>query len=186
MRYQNIFVISPGRSGSKTFVEACKHLTNYTALHESRGGKLGEERFNFPEFHIEADNRLTWFLGSLAERFDHKKVLYVHLSRDLEKTVESFVHRLRNSDYRSSIIRAFAHGVLMKPGDWKPEEEVEVARLYVETIHANINEFLKNRKYFNVSLDDGGKSFNQFLDQISPEGDLDLARKTWLKVHNAR
>ena len=42
MKYDHIFVLSPGRSGSKTFAEACKHLINYTSAHESRGGKIGE------------------------------------------------------------------------------------------------------------------------------------------------
>jgi hypothetical protein len=186
LKYDHIFVLSPGRSGSKTFAEACKYLTNYTAAHESRGGKIGEERFNFPTSHIEADNRLTWFLGSMAERFDDKNVLYVHLSRDFNQTVDSFVHRLRNSDYRSSIIRAFAHGILMKPGDWTPEEEVELCRLYVQTIHSNINEFVKNRQHQLVQLGDSGTSFNSFIDSISPEGDIDRVKSTWLEVHNAR
>lgn len=186
MKYENIFVLSPGRSGSKTFVEACKHLTNYTSLHESRGGKLGIERFNYPKSHIEADNRLTWFLGSLAKQFDGKEVLYVHLSRDFDRTVESFVHRYRNSDYKSSIIKAFAHGILMKPGIWNSNEEVELAKLYVETVHNNISEFLKNRKHINVSLDDKGVSFGKFLIEISAEGDLAKARNTWSEIHNAR
>lgn len=186
MKYDHIFVLSPGRSGSKTFAEACKHLTNYTSAHESRGGRIGEERFNFPTSHIEADNRLTWFLGSMAERYDRKNVLYVHLSRDFNQTVDSFVHRLRNSDYRSSIIRAFAHGILMKPGDWTAEEEVELCRLYVQTIHSNIIEFLKTRPFVNVQLGDGGISFNNFVDGISAEGDIEKVKETWLEVHNAR
>lgn len=186
MRYDNVFVLSPGRSGSKSFIEACKHLTNYSAEHESRGAKLGEEHFAYPLSHIEADNRLSWFLGPLNERFSEKKTLYVHLKRDFEATVDSFVHRLQNSNYRSSIINAFAHGVLMKPGDWSPEEEIEVVRLYVSTIHSNIAEFAKSRESLTVQLDDDGSSFKFFLNEISAEGDLDLVRRTWQQVHNAR
>jgi hypothetical protein len=185
VRYDNVFVLSPGRSGSKSFVEACKHLSNYSASHESRGGKIGEERFAYPQFHIEADNRLCWFLGPLNERFNDKKVLYVHLKRDYEATVDSFLHRLRNSTYRSSIINAFSHGVLMKPGDWTPEE-VEVVRLYVSTIHSNIDLFLSSRNSITVELGDGGRSFDLFLDEISAEGDLTLTRDTWQQIHNAR
>ncbi len=186
MKYDNVFVLSPGRSGSKSFVEACKHLSNYSALHESRGGKLGEERFAYSQFHIEADNRLCWFLGPLSERFLEKEVLYVHLKRDYEATVDSFLHRLQNSAYRSSIISAFAHGVLMKPGDWTPEEEIEVVRLYVSTIHSNIELFLASRNSITVELEDGGSSFDLFLDEISAEGDLTLTRNTWQQIHNAR
>lgn len=186
MRYNNVLVLSPGRSGSKSFVEACKHLSNYSASHESRGGKLGEERFAFPQFHIEADNRLCWFLGPLSERFTDREVLYVHLKRDYEATVDSFLHRLQNSTYRSSMISAFAQGVLMKPGDWTPEEEVEVVRLYVSTIHSNIELFLVTRNSITVELDDGGSSFDLVLDQISAEGNLTLTRNTWQQIHNAR
>ena len=155
-------------------------------MHESRGGKLGEERFAYPQFHIEADNRLCWFLGPLSDRFSEKEVLYVHLKRDFETTVDSFLHRLQNSTYRSSIINAFAHGVLMKPGDWTPEEEIEVVRLFVSTIHSNIELFLAARNSITVELEDGGSSFDLFLDEISAEGDLAMTRNTWQKIHNAR
>jgi len=74
----------------------------------------------------------------------------------------------------------------MKPGDWTPEEEVELCRLYVQTIHSNINEFVKNRPHQLVQLGDSGTSFNSFIDSISPEGDIDRVKSTWLEVHNAR
>lgn len=117
MQYEHVFVLSPGRSGSKTFATACAHLDNYTAAHESRAARLGFERFNYPQSHIEVDNRLTWFLGTLGKCFDEKKTFYVHLKRDFESTLDSFLDRLRNSAYRASIMSAFAHGILMKPGD---------------------------------------------------------------------
>jgi hypothetical protein len=37
-----------------------------------------------------------------------------------------------------------------------------------------------------VQLGDGGTSFNSFIESISPEGDIDLVKRTWLEVHNAR
>ena len=186
VHYANIFVLSPGRSGSKSFVEATSHLTNYTSAHESRAARLGDERFNFPKFHIEADNRLIWFHGEMSKRFTAEEVLYIHLKRDFEDTVDSFLHRLRNSNYRSSIMNAFSHGILMKPKDWKKEEEAEVAKFYVETIHANISEFLKDKNHLVVHLQDGGESFERFLTAVDAEGDLQMVRETWKKIHNAR
>lgn len=186
MKYERVFVLSPGRAGSKTFVEACSHLTNYSTAHESRAALLGEERFAYPLAHIEADNRLTWFLGPLGDHFDGSNVLYVHLKRDKESIVDSFLHRLRNSEYRASIIAAFAHGIVMKPGDWKPEEEIEVAKLYVSTVQSNIEHFLRGRKSVVVNLEDGGVSFRDFLQEISAEGDIEQSVRTWLTVHNAR
>jgi hypothetical protein len=183
--FNQVFVLSPGRSGSKTFVEACSHLTNYSSAHESLSSKLGDDRFSYPDRHIEADNRLTWFTGQLATRFPDD-VLYIHLIRDFDATVESFHHRLRNSAYRSSIMSAFGHGILMKPGDWAQDQERDLAQFYVETVHSNIKYFLNNRLHHVVNLEDGGESFGKFLEIIGAEGDLDQARATWLKVHNAR
>jgi hypothetical protein len=74
----------------------------------------------------------------------------------------------------------------MKPGDWTPKEEVEVVRLYVSTIHSNIELFLSSRNSIKVELGDNGSSFDLFLDQISAEGDLTLTRNTWQQIHNAR
>ena len=74
----------------------------------------------------------------------------------------------------------------MKPGDWKPEEEIEVARLYVSTIHSNIELFLATRNSITVELGDDGSSFDRFLDEISAKGDLTLTRNTWQQIHNAR
>ena len=126
MRFKNIFVLSPGRSGSKTFIEASSHLTNYSAAHESLSAHLGDKRFAYPSDHIEADNRLIWFTGELAKRFSDD-VLYINLIRDFDATVDSFYHRLQNSSYRASIMNAFAHGILMKPGDWRVDQERDLA-----------------------------------------------------------
>lgn len=185
MAFRNIFVLSPGRSGSKTFVEACLHLSNYTAAHESLASKIGDERFAYPQNHIEADNRLTWFTGEMSKRFTDD-VFFVNLIRDHAATVDSFYHRLQNSMYRASIMSAFAHGIIAKPKDWRPEQERDLARFYVDTVKSNIEFFLKDRPHHVVHLEDGGKTFNEFLQIIGAEGDIESARKTWLEVHNAR
>ena len=185
MHYKQVFVLSPGRSGSKTFIEACAHITNYSAAHESLSAKLGEERFAYPMHHIEADNRLVWFTGELAHRFS-EDVLYVNLIRDRDSTIESFQHRLKNSSYRASIMNAFAHGILMKPGDWREDQERDLAAFYVETVKSNIDFFLKDRNHHVVHLEDGSKSFTEFLQMIGAEGDMDKIVSTWQTVHNAR
>lgn len=186
MHYRNIFVLSPGRSGSKTFSEACQHLSNYSAAHESLSNQIGDARFAYPEGHIEVDNRLCWFLGDMQKRFSYPDTLYIYLKRDFERTAESFLHRLRNSSYRSSIMGAFAHGIIMKSGDWRADEEESLAKFYVETVQANIETFLKTIPHLIVSLDDGGESFHTFLQEISAEGEIEKALQTWSHVYNAR
>ena len=86
----NVFVLSTGRAGSKTFVLACEYLSNFTAGHETRADQIGSSRFEYPINHIEADNRLTWHLGLLGRKYDGRDVFYVHLKRDPEKIAESF------------------------------------------------------------------------------------------------
>ena len=56
----NIFVLCTGRCGSMTFTKACGHIDNFSSAHESRCGRLGNERLAYPENHIEVDNRLSW------------------------------------------------------------------------------------------------------------------------------
>ena len=83
-------------------------------------------------------------------------------------------------------MNAFAHGILEKPRDWRQDQEHDLARFYVETVQSNIELFLKERTHHIVHLEDGGKTFDEFLRIIDAKGDLDAARATWLKVHNAR
>lgn len=54
-----------------------RHCTNYTAGHETLRPRLGDERFAYPAYHVEADNRLAWLLGRL-ERHYGKDAFYVH------------------------------------------------------------------------------------------------------------
>jgi hypothetical protein len=83
-------------------------------------------------------------------------------------------------------MNAFAHGILMKPGDWRADQERDLAAFYVQTVQSNIEFFLKDRNHLTVHLEDGGESFNEFLQLIKGEGDMGKVRSTWLEVHNAR
>ncbi len=44
----NVFVLTTGRSGSLTFAEACRHISNYSSGHETRVGLIGAERLAYP------------------------------------------------------------------------------------------------------------------------------------------
>src|SRR5688572_26940299 len=104
----NVFVLCTGRCGSTTFVKACSHATNYSSAHESRANVVGPERLAYPPNHIEADNRLSWFLGRL-ERTYGNNAFYVHLTRSREETARSFTKR-----WDHGIMQAYRVGVLMK------------------------------------------------------------------------
>jgi DNA primase len=83
-------------------------------------------------------------------------------------------------------MKAFAHGIIEKPKDWREDQEQDLARFYVETVQSNIEFFLKDRPHHVVHLEDGGETFNEFLHLVGAEGNLEAARSTWLRVHNAR
>lgn len=182
----NVFVLSTGRAGSKTFALACQNLTNFTSAHESQAAQVGPRRFAYPDNHIEVDNRLTWHLGLLGQHYAQKDVLYVHLKRDAEKTTDSFLHRWENSTYKASIIHAFAHGIVMNGHDWTKDQRGEVCRHYVDTVTANIEDFIQDRPHMTVHLEDGGVSFDAFLKRVAAQGDIEMCRAEWSRVHNSR
>jgi hypothetical protein len=142
---------------------------------------IGPERFDYPEDHVEADNRLSWFLGELGRR--HPDAYYVHLRRDRQATAESYAARA-NAPFRASMYRAFAHGIVMSTEDWS--DAVEVAGFYVDTVTANIEAFLEGRRSETMWLERAGDAFPGFLDRIGAEGDLDASVAEWQVRHNAR
>ena len=180
-----VFVLSTGRCGSTTFTKACEHLTNFTSAHESNGSaKLFAERFAYPDDHIEVDNRLSWFLGELGKRFDGSDCLYVHLTREPEAVAASFVKRW-DKTRTAGIIGAFAQGILMTRRNWDDDEKLAVCRFYVDTVNANITDFLRFRPSVQVSLEHVQWDFNQFLERITAEGDIGAAKREWSIRHNA-
>jgi len=174
----NIFILNTGRCGSTTFIKACEHITNYTAAHESLSTQSGDARFAYPVNHIEADNRLSWFLGRLDEKYADE-AFYVHLSRDKQKTIESFSKR---ADY--GIMKAFKEGILLGgDSDLSPHTTAED---YIDTVEFNIKHFLKDKtKKMSFKLEDASQDFEQFYDKISAEGDLNAALKEFNINYNA-
>lgn len=175
---RNVFVLNTGRCGSTTFIRACSHITNYTTGHESRRGRLGSARFDYPPDHIEADNRLSWLLGRLDREYGADAV-YVHLYRNTEDVVSSFVKR-----YDDGIIKAYRGAILMNvPPEVGPEQ---VAADYCETVTDNIAAFLKDKPHkIEVSLDNAREDFRRFWQYIGAEGSLDTALAEFDVKYNA-
>lgn len=172
-----VFVLNTGRCGSTTFARACEHLTNFTAGHESRTRLMDlGERLDYPDNHIEVDNRLTWFLAPLVERYPD--AYWVHLTRDRSAVIDSFGRR------KSPIIRAFGRGILMHRDEMTDQERARVAVMYVDTAIATIEAFLRDRDHMHVALETLDVDFVKFLDRIGAEGDLDAAMDEWGVRHN--
>ncbi len=174
----NVFVLSTGRCGSTTFVEACKHISNYTAAHESRSRLIGDEHFEYPQDHIEADNRLSWFLGRL-ERAYGDNAIYVHLKRNVKDTAESYSKR-----YDGGIMRAYRDSILcVHPSYYNP---VKVCADYCHTVNSNIEAFLRDKtNKMTVCLETANVDFEKFWRCIGAEGRLSDALSEWGRCYNA-
>lgn len=175
----NVFVLCTGRCGSKSFVQACSHMTNYSAGHETRVRQVGAAKFAYPADHIEADNRLSWHLGRLEEVYGDD-ALYVHLHRDRSKVVASYAQRWAPVGgmmpaYRNGVLRAGAHS------------RSATAEDFVSTVEANIASFLRDKtKTMSVALEEAAVWFPVFWQRIGAQGDLDAAMAEWSRPHNAR
>jgi len=123
----NVFVVGSGRCGTVTFSSACKHIVGFSSSHETRTDDM-LRRFKFPNYHIEVDNRLSWFIPRLAAMYPD--AMFVHILRNKRSVVDSFASRAETSE----ALQSFRLGPLRKTGTWK-----QVAILYVETVLATIN-----------------------------------------------
>ncbi len=174
----NIFILNSGRCGSTTFIKACQHISNFTAGHESRSGLVGSERLNYPANHIEADNRLSWYLGRLDRKYGDD-ACYVHLTRDPEATAASFARRME-----FGIMQAYHNGILLGL-EGSPAAQA-IALDYLDTIEANIQLFLRDKsRKMHFRLEHAQKDFTRFWQLIAAEGDLTGALAQWEICHNA-
>ena len=174
----NVFVLCTGRCGSTTFIKACSHISNFTALHESRSNFLGEKRFAYPNDHIEADNRLSWLLGRLDSAYGDNAI-YVHLTRNRQDTAISFTKR-----YASGIIKAYrGSGIIM--GLPEGSDPLSVSVDYCDTVDSNIALFLKDKsRKMNFELEKAEVHFKEFWALIGAEGDMSSAIREFSFSYN--
>ena len=169
----NVFILCTGRSGSKSLTLACKHITNYTVGHETLAREVGDKRLSYPDNHIEADNRLSWFLGRLDKSYGNS-AFYVHLKRAKEPTVKSYVNRWDN---QGSIVKSYAAGILLK--GYKKltyEQRIEIASDYYDTVNQNISFFLDGKtNQLSIDLEEFEKGFIEFYTKIGAQGNLEAA-----------
>ena len=174
----NVFILCTGRCGSKTFSKACGEIKNYTIGFESRTQFLGYERLNYTNNHIEIDNRLSWFLGRLDEKYGDDAI-YVHLKRKATEVSESYARR-----YGQGIMKAYrGKGILL--GVDKDVDPILIATDYCYTINSNIEMFLKDKTNTIVfNIEQAKKQFPVFCNMITADVDIDNALKHFDKRYN--
>jgi hypothetical protein len=172
----NVFVLCVGRCGSVTFAQACSHIENFTASHESRCQELGDQRIEYPENHIEVDNRLAWFLGRLEDRYGDSAV-YVHLRRRPEEIADSYNKRWAND---LGIMSAFGKGIRHSR-----RVGLEVATDLVRTVTENIEFFLRDKsQVFVIDIESPEEGFRSLWQHIGAQGDLERALGEFKVRHN--
>lgn len=177
-----VIVLCTGRSGSLTFIKACSQISNYSVGHESRTRKLGGDRFNYPDNHIEADNRLSWFPGALDQEFGNK-AYYVHLIRNRADTIRSYNRRwIRNG----SLIRAYCEGIhQIALHKLDKKRRLEVVADFYDQVNQNIRHFLSDKdQKITIHIEKTAENFSQFWNEIGAEGDMGKALETFGKMHN--
>ena len=178
-----VFILCTGRSGSSTIIKACKHIKNFTSSHESLTSVFGEKRFDYPENHIEADNKLSWHLGTLNKKFGDEP-LYIHLKRNKDKTAKSFLKRFY---IPASMIDSFCEGLRQIPGEKLTEEiRLQACYDYVDTVNDNIEHFISDKSnVMTLNLENLKETFPSFWERIGAEGNLKDALSEFDKKHNA-
>lgn len=177
---RNIFVLGTGRCGTTTFMRACRHVTNFTTAHESRVNAAGPGRLAYPEFHIEADNRLSWFLGRLDEAYG-AEALYVHMLRDETAVAKSYLKRWKSEH---SIIYGYRTTIVPNPEPGPPP--LEMVRDMCRTVNANVRAFLKDKPHaVTVNLESAEADFARVWDRAGFAGDRAAALAEWSVPYNA-
>lgn len=173
----NVFVLCTGRCGSYTFHKACTHIANFTTGHELLARKLGKERFAYPDNHIEVDNRLSWMLGRLDQKFGNR-AFYVHLTREPDSVIRSYEKRT------DGVIKAYRAGIMQGA---EGERKLLIAQDMVLTMDKNIKHFLKygNKVFMTFDIENYQQKFATFWELIGAEGDYESAKNEFRNFHNS-
>jgi len=174
----NVFVLCTGRCGSHTFIAAASHITNYTAGHETRCQMIGADRLDYPPNHVEADQRLSWFLGRLDKRFG-PDAFYVHLTRDPEAVARSLLNKF---NWQGAIAPAYRDAILLMT----KESRFDCCVDYVETVNTNIQAFLKEKPHqMHFRLEAAQDNWPEFWERTGAEGDFAASLGEWSVRHDA-
>lgn len=105
----NVFFLSPGRTATTSIVKVFSNVGAMTAGHETRVKETYETRLNYPINHIEADNRLTFFMPQLTEKYGNEAVLVI-VVRDRKKIAASYSKRW----FKTNLPKLYAQGILLR------------------------------------------------------------------------
>ena len=178
-----VIVLCSGRTGSTTLYRSCQLLDNFSVGHESQVKRLGAERFQFPDQHIEIDNRLIWQLGNLQQHIGNQ-AMYVHLTRERSAVKQSFINRLYQP---KSIFYSYCESIKKSTPENLSSDEIDhLADDLLNSIDANIRYFLKDKTHqMEFHVENYQQDFSHFWEFINAKGDFEKALTEWSRKHNS-
>jgi len=178
-----VVVLCSGRTGSTTLYRACQHINNFSVGHESQVHLLSAKRFQFPDQHIEIDNRLVWQLGSLEQHIGDQ-AFYVYLTRERSAVKQSFINRLYQP---KSIFYSYCESIKKStPENLNSDEIAHLADDFLDSIDANIRYFLRDKNHqMEFKVENFQQDFAYFWKFINAKGDYEKALAEWSKKHNS-
>jgi hypothetical protein len=167
-----VFVTGTGRCGTCTFYQACRHITNYTAAHQTHYGKIGD--FEFPDQHIEVANMLAHGLAWMRQMYPDAR--WVHLIREREACVESLAVGRREE------LVSWSHGcfVVTDNTDYR-----RMAEAYYDTVNANITAMIP-ADALTIETERAVEQWAAFWSYVGAEGDFEASRAEWQRAYNPR
>lgn len=175
----NIFILSTGRCGSTSFIKACQHAVNYTAGKETRYKLLFPKKWEYPVGHIESDPRLWCQLQVLDQYFP--SAWYVHLTRDVNEVIDSYVHKFTKRSDPIGQMRAWA-----ELRGRRVDDPRELALDMIITMRTTIDNFIMGRPHMTIDINDVERKFEDFWIWGNLRGDMEAAQREFLLKHNAR
>ena len=158
-------------------------MKNYSSGHETKSREFGAKRLNYPDNHIEVDNRLSWHLGPLWNRFGDE-AMYVHLTRNRDDVAQSYMKRFED---QYGIMMSFCKGIRMSP--WRKlsnKQRLQVCYDYVDTVNENIGLFIEARpNAMKIELETIDHDFKLFWDRVGAQGAFEKAQQELGVRHNA-
>ena len=165
---RNVFVVSPGRTGTAAMSKALQHLEDFTCGHETAEGRLAQERFPYPSHHVEVDNRLTWMLGTLVKEHSPEETLIVIIKRDQGAVARSYLQRFLVPD---GIVASYSDGIIRHGG-----RTLDVAQDYVAAVYDQLD--LLHTSGFEVAEFehvDMGQAVQFIFERLGDPGSVDAA-----------
>jgi len=177
-----VFVVSTPRSGTSTFYQACRYITNYTTSHErkmpvgKRNAAIMPERKsvecnNFRDNHIYVDHTLYPIMATLIEQYEDS--LWVHLIRKKKDCVKSLTDQLPKELVRIEKLYFW---------QYTPKETAEAYWLHT---NKNISRILRGEDYLQIPMEWAQDCWEFFWKTIGAEGDFEASKSVWDRKYNS-